>query len=82
MWAIPLAAAVVAFVVLQTKEFVDAGRFDTPGTAADAALIAAGCGSPNPSRSAAAAADGHVPPAAAVHGRPGARADGVPAADA
>jgi hypothetical protein len=35
-------AAGVAFVVLQAKEFLDAGRFDTPGTAADAALIAGG----------------------------------------
>jgi hypothetical protein len=33
---------VVAFVVLQLKEWFDAGRFDTPGTAVDAALI--GCG--------------------------------------
>ena len=35
-------AAVVAFTVLQTKEWFDAGRFDTPGTAADAAMIAGG----------------------------------------
>lgn len=35
-------AAVIAFVVLQAKEFVDAGRFDTPGTGADAVLIGAG----------------------------------------
>ena len=34
--------AVIAFVVLQLKEWIDAGRFDTPGTAADAALIAVG----------------------------------------
>jgi hypothetical protein len=34
--------AVVAFVVLQAKEWFDAGRFDTPGTAADAAMIAGG----------------------------------------
>jgi hypothetical protein len=34
--------AVVAFVVLQVKEWLDAGRFDTPGTAADAVLIAGG----------------------------------------
>lgn len=34
--------AVVAFVVLQAKEWLDAGRFDTPGTAADAVLIAGG----------------------------------------
>jgi hypothetical protein len=33
---------VVAFVVLQAKEMFDAGRFDTPATAVDAALIAAG----------------------------------------
>jgi hypothetical protein len=32
--------AVVAFVVLQAKEWVDAGAFDTPGTAVDAVLIA------------------------------------------
>ena len=30
---------VVAFLVLQAKEFVDAGRFDTQGTGADAVLI-------------------------------------------
>ena len=34
--------AVVGFVVLQGKEFVDAGSFDTPATAMDAGLIAAG----------------------------------------
>lgn len=34
--------AVVAFVVLQAKEWFDAGRFDVPGTAADAGLVAAG----------------------------------------
>ena len=34
--------AVVAFVVLQLKEWFDAGRFDTPGTAVDAAAIAGG----------------------------------------
>jgi hypothetical protein len=34
--------AVVAFVVLQLKEWLDAGVFDTPGTAADAALTAGG----------------------------------------
>ncbi len=34
--------AVVAFVVMQLKEYFDAGRLDTPGTAADAGLIAAG----------------------------------------
>jgi hypothetical protein len=33
-------AAVVAFVVLQLKEWVDAGAFDTPATAVDAGLIA------------------------------------------
>lgn len=34
--------AVVAFVVLQAKEWFDAHSFDTPATATDAALIAAG----------------------------------------
>jgi hypothetical protein len=34
--------AVVGFVVLQGKEYVDAGSFDTPATALDAGLIAAG----------------------------------------
>lgn len=34
--------AAVAFVVLQAKEWVDAGAFDTPATAFDAVLIAAG----------------------------------------
>lgn len=34
--------AVVSFVVLQLKEYFDAGRFDTPATAVDAALVAAG----------------------------------------
>jgi len=34
--------AVVAFVVLQAKEWFDAGSFDTPATAVDAALIAGG----------------------------------------
>ena len=34
--------ALVAFVVLQAKEWFDAGRFDTPATAVDALLIAAG----------------------------------------
>jgi hypothetical protein len=34
--------ALVAFVVLQAKEWFDAGRFDTPATAVDAVLIAAG----------------------------------------
>jgi hypothetical protein len=34
--------AVVAFVVLQAKEWFDAGTFDTPATALDAALVATG----------------------------------------
>lgn len=34
--------AVVGFVVLQAKEWFDAGMFDTPATAMDAGLIAAG----------------------------------------
>ena len=34
--------AVVAFVVLQLKEWYDAHSFDTPATAVDAALIAVG----------------------------------------
>ena len=34
--------AVVAFVVLQSKEWFDAGTFDTPATALDAALVAGG----------------------------------------
>jgi hypothetical protein len=34
--------AVVAFVVLQAKEFYDTGLFDTPGTGADAVLIGVG----------------------------------------
>ena len=34
--------AVLAFVVLQAKEWFDAGRFDTPATAVDAILIAVG----------------------------------------
>jgi hypothetical protein len=34
--------ALAAFVVLQLKEFVDAGSFDTPATLIDALLIAAG----------------------------------------
>jgi hypothetical protein len=34
--------AVVGFVVLQAKEWFDAGIFDTPATAMDAGLIAAG----------------------------------------
>src|SRR6266705_2537648 len=36
-----LKTAVVAFVVLQAKEWFDAGRFDTPATAVDAVLVAA-----------------------------------------
>lgn len=34
--------AVVAFVVLQAKEFYDAGMFDTPATVVDGVLIGAG----------------------------------------
>ena len=34
--------AVVAFVVLQLKEYFDAGLLDTPGTSMDALLIAGG----------------------------------------
>jgi hypothetical protein len=34
--------ALVAFVILQLKELVDAGEFDTVATAIDAGLIAAG----------------------------------------
>ena len=34
--------AVVAFLVMQAKEWFDARTFDAPGTAADAGLIAAG----------------------------------------
>jgi hypothetical protein len=34
--------ALVAFAVLQGKEFYDTGRFDTPGTGADAVLIGVG----------------------------------------
>ena len=34
--------AVIAFVVLQAKEYFDAGRFDTAGTGADALLIGGG----------------------------------------
>lgn len=33
---------VIAFVVLQAKELFDAGRLDTPATAVDAGIIAAG----------------------------------------
>jgi hypothetical protein len=45
-WADPLIHAVktfvVAFVVLQAKEWLDAGRLDTPGTVVDAVWIACG----------------------------------------
>ena len=34
--------AIVAFVVLQAKEYFDAGMFDTPATAVDALLIGTG----------------------------------------
>lgn len=34
--------AVVAFIVMQAKEWFDAGQFDTLGTGADALLIAGG----------------------------------------
>ena len=34
--------AVVGFVVLQAKEWLEAGAFDTPATAFDAGLVAAG----------------------------------------
>ena len=37
-----LKVAVVAFIVLQIKELVDAGTFDTVATATDALLIAGG----------------------------------------
>ena len=37
-----ITVAVVGFVVLQVKEFIDAGRLDFGGTAVDALLIAAG----------------------------------------
>lgn len=33
---------VIAFIVLQIKEYVDAGMFDTAATLVDAGLIAAG----------------------------------------
>ena len=35
-------AAVVAFLVLQLKEYHDAGMLDTPGTGADALLVGGG----------------------------------------
>jgi hypothetical protein len=34
--------AVTAFVVMQTKEYIDASVFDIPGVGADAVLIGAG----------------------------------------
>ncbi|HWR67003.1 MAG TPA: hypothetical protein VN364_12880 [Bellilinea sp.] len=34
--------AVIAFLVMQIKEYVDAGVFDIPGVLMDSALIAAG----------------------------------------
>ena len=34
--------AVTAFVVLQAKEYIDAGAFDTTGVGVDAILIGAG----------------------------------------
>jgi hypothetical protein len=37
-----ITVAVVGFVVLQVKEFLDAGRLDFGGTAVNALLIAAG----------------------------------------
>jgi hypothetical protein len=37
-----LTVGVVAFVMLQIKEWVDAGRFDTYGTMVDALLVAVG----------------------------------------
>lgn len=37
-----LTVGVVAFVMLQLKEWVDAGRFDTYGTMVDSLLVAAG----------------------------------------
>lgn len=37
-----LIVALTGFVVLQAKEYFDAGMFDTPATAVDALLIAAG----------------------------------------
>lgn len=42
VWVRSVKVALVAFVVLQSKEYFDAGRFDTPGTAVDGALIGAG----------------------------------------
>lgn len=37
-----LTVAVIAFVVLQAKEYYDAGRFDTPATAVDGLLTGVG----------------------------------------
>jgi hypothetical protein len=37
-----LKTAVVAFVVLQLKEYYDAHQFDTSGTAADGGLVGVG----------------------------------------
>jgi hypothetical protein len=37
-----LKTAVVAFVVLQLKEYYDASQFDTAGTASDGGLIGVG----------------------------------------
>lgn len=37
-----LKTAIVAFVVLQLKEYYDAHQFDTPGTASDGALVGVG----------------------------------------
>ena len=37
-----LKIAVIAFVVLQLKQWYDAGRFDTPATAVDGTLVGAG----------------------------------------
>lgn len=34
--------AVIGFVILQAKEWIDAGMLDTPATALDAGLVAAG----------------------------------------
>lgn len=42
VWIRAVTTAVVAFVVLQAKEWFDAHSFDTAATATDAALIAAG----------------------------------------
>lgn len=37
-----LKTAVVAFVVLQLKEYYDASQFDTPATAVDGTLVGVG----------------------------------------